>query len=44
MPRSILVDDVSKCFEIGQYNHTMLREALMGAFRGLVGQEKAIQS
>ena len=40
MPRSILVDDVSKCFEIGQYNHTMLREALMGAIGGLWGRRK----
>lgn len=40
MPRSILADDVSKCFQIGEYNHAMLREALMGAFAGLLGRKK----
>ena len=40
MPRAILVDHVSKCFEIGQNNHTMLREALTGALAGLLGKKK----
>jgi lipopolysaccharide transport system ATP-binding protein len=40
MPRSILVDDISKCFQIGRHNHTMLREALVGAFAGLLGRKK----
>ncbi len=40
MRRSIFVNDVSKCFQIGEYNHTMLREALMGTFTGLWGRKR----
>jgi lipopolysaccharide transport system ATP-binding protein len=33
MPRSIIVDNVSKKYLLGESKHTMLREALMGVFR-----------
>jgi lipopolysaccharide transport system ATP-binding protein len=40
MTRTILVDDVSKSFQIGEYNHVMLREALMGGIARLFGRSK----
>jgi lipopolysaccharide transport system ATP-binding protein len=41
MPHSIVVENVSKCYQLGEPRHTMLREALMGAFRTLIGRKKA---
>src|SRR5438132_3872312 len=41
MPRSIEVKNVSKCYQLGETRHTMLREALMGAVRTLIGRKKA---
>src|SRR3989442_5091746 len=35
----ILVDNVSKCYQLGETQHTMLRDALVGAFRKLVGRK-----
>jgi homopolymeric O-antigen transport system ATP-binding protein len=40
MPPSILVDNVSKCYKLGETQHTMLADSLMGAFRSLVGGKK----
>jgi lipopolysaccharide transport system ATP-binding protein len=40
MPHSVLVENVSKCYQLGETQHTMLRDALMGAFRRLVGGKK----
>jgi lipopolysaccharide transport system ATP-binding protein len=41
MPHSIVVENVSKCYQLGETRHTMLREVLMGAFRTLIGRKKA---
>jgi len=44
MPHSIVVENVSKRYQLGEPRHTMLREALMGAFRTLIGKKKAPSS
>ncbi|HEV3118711.1 MAG TPA: ABC transporter ATP-binding protein, partial [Gemmataceae bacterium] len=44
MPHSIVVENVSKCYQLGETRHTMLREALTGAFRTLIGRKKAQSS
>jgi len=41
MPRSIVVDQVSKCYRLGETRDNMLRDAVAGAFRKLIGREKA---
>src|SRR5262245_56720637 len=41
MTRSIVVDNVSKSYQLGETRHTMLRDALVGAFKGLFGRKKA---
>ncbi len=40
MTRSILVNDVSKCYRLGETGHAMLREVLMAAFRNLLHRKK----
>jgi lipopolysaccharide transport system ATP-binding protein len=40
MPHAILVENVSKCYQLGERQHTMLRDALVGAFRSLVHGKK----
>jgi lipopolysaccharide transport system ATP-binding protein len=40
MPHSILLENVSKCYRLGETRHTMLREALVGALRRLVNGKK----
>src|SRR5262249_40930345 len=40
MARSIVVDNVAKRYQLGQAGHTMLRDALVGAFRGLLGRKR----
>ncbi|MBI3408478.1 MAG: ABC transporter ATP-binding protein [Planctomycetes bacterium] len=40
MPRSIVVDNVSKHYRLGEAGNTMLRDALMGAFSRLVRRTK----
>jgi homopolymeric O-antigen transport system ATP-binding protein len=39
MGHSILVENVSKCYQLGESRHTMLREAVVGAFRKLTGRD-----
>src|SRR2546425_2805060 len=39
MAPCILVDNVSKCYQLGETQHTMLRDALVGAFRKLFGRK-----
>src|SRR4051812_27777802 len=41
MPPSIVVENVSKCYQLGEARHTMLRDALVGAFKRLVGRKQA---
>jgi lipopolysaccharide transport system ATP-binding protein len=38
MAYSILIDKVSKCYQLGETQHTMLRDALVGAFKKVVGR------
>ena len=40
MPHSILVENGSKCYRLGERQHTMLREALVGALRRLVNGKR----
>lgn len=40
MPHSIVVDNLSKRYQLGETEHTMLREALMGFFRKRTGQAR----
>jgi len=35
MTHSILVDNVTKCYQLGEARHTMIRDAVMGAIRSL---------
>jgi lipopolysaccharide transport system ATP-binding protein len=44
MPHSIVVENVSKCYQLGETRHTMLRDALMRAFRTLIGRKKEQRS
>jgi lipopolysaccharide transport system ATP-binding protein len=40
MTRSIAVENVTKCYQLGEARHTMLRDALMGAFGKLLHRKK----
>jgi lipopolysaccharide transport system ATP-binding protein len=39
MQPSIEVENVTKCYQLGETKHTMLREALMESFRKLIGRK-----
>jgi lipopolysaccharide transport system ATP-binding protein len=41
MPHSIMVENVSKSYRLGEARPTMLRDALAGAFRRLTGRKQA---
>jgi lipopolysaccharide transport system ATP-binding protein len=38
MPKSIVVENLSKCYQLGETQNTMLREAVVGTLRRLVGR------
>ncbi len=40
MAQSILINDVSKCYQLGDHTHAMLRDALMGVFAGLLRRQR----
>jgi lipopolysaccharide transport system ATP-binding protein len=43
MQHAIVVDNVSKCYRLGETQHTMLRDALVGAFTKLFRRKKEPQ-
>lgn len=40
MPPVITVDNVTKCYQLGETRHTMLRDALVAAARRLIGRDR----
>jgi lipopolysaccharide transport system ATP-binding protein len=40
MPKSIVVENLSKCYQLGEVHHSMFRDALVGVIKSLLGQEK----